>query len=257
MFFAILAGLLLFVQANHVSGRRTSQARADLQLETELQQEIARLKASESPPTWTAPRLPYSVMAGIWTYRMAGSTGPAPPAARFHWHYRRETAYVIAAALLALRDAGLIIMSIDSTGAVRIARTGVPVTSAEMPAVEGGLLTALDELAHQRFGRTTTPGAAQLVMKFVHGGSDDPYQRVIDLAVQDGSRLGLYVPATKRGGLRGGKPRYWLEHLAACDDQVVAFTNRWREFGISDPELQGLVLAEADYAIGNRASSGG
>ena len=116
---------------------------------------------------------------------------------------------------------------------------------------------ACDEMAHKTFGKTTTPGAAQLVMELLHGGHNDPFQWVIDLAVHNGSQLGLYAPATvKRRGLRGDKPVYSLEHLAASDDQVVAFTTRWREFEVNDPKLLERLLAEAAYAISSRGSGG-
>jgi len=60
---------VLLISWARSQSQKTIDASADLELESDLQREIARTKASDWTPTWTAPMLPSSVIASIWTER--------------------------------------------------------------------------------------------------------------------------------------------------------------------------------------------
>lgn len=208
-------------------------------------------------------------MAGIWTYRL-GSTksvygpgrDPGAMARTMDWNFRRDTPFIVAAALLSLRDAGLIRMFVkpswNALDRVRIERTEVAASFPELPLVEGGLLMACEDLARKRFGKTSSPGAGALVREFTRSVGDDPSKWVAGLAVHNGRTLGLYAPEVKRGGFskafRKDRPVYVLERLAACEDQAVAFASRWQEFATAEPELEQRLIAEVTFAVQSRSS---
>ena len=88
--------MLLLLRSGNRAG---AEWRADAELESGLQRELARLKAEPSAPAWPAPKLPYSVIASIWTGRLAAvPTRPTPGSQRSKkltlawatWNYRRE-----------------------------------------------------------------------------------------------------------------------------------------------------------------------
>jgi len=62
---ALPVGLIILVIATHSRNKGAAEARSSFRLETDLQQEISRSKASQWTSTWEAPRLPASVMGSI------------------------------------------------------------------------------------------------------------------------------------------------------------------------------------------------
>jgi hypothetical protein len=257
------------------NSQKTIDTSADIKLESDLQREVARTKASDWAPTWTAPKLPSSVIASIWTNRFVHrSTQPPSKIQRYGTAlrgltggYGRAAPYIIGAALLSLRDAGLITISADPRGKVfdsfqrvRIERTDMALSSLDMPAVEGGLLLAVLDLAHRRFRKETQPAAYWVVTEWIHHNQANPSKWVVEVAVQQGRELGLYEPAVKvrawYGKMVDDKPVYLLEHLAACDDQAVACAARWHEFEAEEPEM-GRLVTEVAFAIEGRRERGG
>jgi hypothetical protein len=95
----------------------------------------------------------------------------------------------------------------------------------------------------------------------MHESQDHPYEWVVGVAVQQGQELGLYQPINKKrtrfGRQVDGKPVYSLEHLAACEDQVVAGAARWQEFAASEPELEKRLITEVSFAIHGRQARAG
>ena len=235
--------------------------RADAELESGLQRELARLKAEPSAPAWPAPKLPYSVIASIWTGRLAAvATRPTPGSRRSQkltlawatWNYRREAPYIVAAAFLSLRDVGLIRIFIrperkviGSLNRVWIERSDLAAEFSHMPLVEGGLLMACEELAHKRFGKSDTPGVTAVIQQLSRNSQSDVFKWVVGVARLQLEQLGLYQPSSARSR----KSVYWLEHLAACDDQVAACVGRWSEFSAQEPELKQQLLVEAEFGI--------
>jgi hypothetical protein len=61
--------LIFLVTLTHSRNKEAAGARSDLKLESDLQQEISRSKASQSASNWAAPKLPASIIASIWTDR--------------------------------------------------------------------------------------------------------------------------------------------------------------------------------------------
>jgi hypothetical protein len=129
-----------------------------------------------------------------------------------------------------------------------------------MPAVEGGLLLAVLDLAHKRFRKDTQPSAHSVVTEWIHLNQANPSKWVAEAAVQQGRELGLYEPAVKirawNRRMVDDKPVYSLEHLAACDDQAVACAARWHEFEAEEPEM-GRLVTEVAFAIESRRQRGG
>jgi hypothetical protein len=270
----IAVGIL--ISFNHSKQVRFAQKQSDLKLESDLQLAVSRSKDSQWAPTWTPPKLPSSVIAAIWSNRFIESSAQQTPKSKGHesmlrfmsWDYQREAPYIIAAAFLSMRDAGLIRMFvaphgglIDPGNRVRIERTDLAIASTDMPAVEGGLLLACLDLGHKRFGKTTQPAAMSVVKEWIHQAMDHPYKWVRGVAIKQGRELGLFEPVVEKRGfgklLGESPPVYSIEHLAACDDQVVACVARWQEFSASEPELRTLLIMEvADgiYARQARAS---
>jgi hypothetical protein len=266
-FFAVLVGLIVVVLLVHSSNRRGAEAASDLKFEGDLQHEIARSKTSQSAPTWTPPKLPSSVIAAIWTHRFIGhSTQPPTETQRYEsslqrmsWSYGREAPYIVANAFLSLRDEGLIGLSLeprgkflDSFNRVRVERTEQVLPSVEMAAVEGGLLLACMDLAHKRFLKSDQPSAYAVVREWM-GGQGNPYKWVLDSATYQGRQLGLYEPAIKQ---REKHPVFSMEHLAACEDQVMACVNRWEEFGVNETDLQQRLITEVSFGIRGTSSGG-
>jgi hypothetical protein len=257
--------MLLLLRSGSRAG---AEWRADAELESGLQRELARLKAESSAPAWPAPKLPYSVIASIWTGRLAAvPTRPTPGSQRSRkltlawatWNYRREAPYIVAAAFLSLRDDGLIRIFIQPEGIVFgslnmvwIERTDLAAQFSQMPLVEGGLLMACEELANKRFGKSDTPGVTAVIRQFIRNNQDDVFTWVVGAARLQAGQLGLYQPSSGRSR----KPVYWLEHLAACDDQVAACVSRWSEFSAQEPELKQQLLVEAEFGIRARQISG-
>lgn len=270
-----LTAFLVAIQLIHSSIRQEAEASSDFKLESDLQQAITRSKDGQWASTWKAPSLPASVIASIWTGRFVRSTvpissnrGQGSSPRWFTWNYRREAPYIVAAAFLSLRDAGLIRMFLEPGGKlvgtfhqVRVQRTDLAVSVAEMPMIEGGLLQACEAFPGKRFGKTMTPSAMQVVIEWIHHSKSSPFQWVLDLAVEQSRMLGLREPHTKSqagfGRRRGAKPIYSIEHLAASDDQVVACVSRWREFATSEPDLQQRLLTEVAFGISGRSTSDG
>lgn len=248
-------------------GRVAAEQRAYLELESGLQRELARLKADPSPPAWQAPKLPYSIIASIWTGRLAAvpiTRAPGsgrrqnPSLAWSTWGYRREPPYIIAAAFLSLRDEGLIRIFIEPDGnilkslnRVWIERTELPAQFSQMPLVEGGLLMACEELGEKRSGKSHGPGASAVIRQFIRDSQDDVFNWVVGVARLQAGQLDLYQPSSGRAA----KPVYWLEHLAACEDQVMACVSRWREFSAQEPELAQELLVEAEFGIRARQTT--
>jgi hypothetical protein len=266
--FGTLAAILVFIQVIHSSSKRIADSGSDLKFEGELQHAIWLSRTSQAPPTWTPPKLPASVIAAIWTHRFEGhSTQPPTSAQRYEsalrwqtWTFRREAPYIVATALLSLRDAGFITMSLEPRGKfldsfhrVRVERTEQPLPSVEMPAVEGGLLLACMDLAHKRFLKSTQPSAYAVVREWM-GGQGNPFKWVLDSATYQGRQLGLYERSTKK---REKHPELSMEHLAACEDQVIACVNRWEEFGVKETDLQQRLITEVSFGINGTNSSGG
>jgi hypothetical protein len=236
---------------------------------------LAQSRPSEGPSTWTAPKLPASVIASIWTDRFMGSS-TAPPTGmqqlrssyiRLILNFRPEPPYIVAAAFLSLLDAGLIRIAVAPGGRmvgsltrVWVERTDLALPNFELPAVEAGLLIACNDLTHQRFRRTTQPSAFSVIKKWKNwkGANYHPYRWVLGVAIRQGIELGLYEPVIKKqGGARrrfDEKPAYSIEHLAACEEQVVACVARWQNFGVNEPELQDRLLTEVTFALDNPTS---
>lgn len=265
---AVFVAIGVFISLAHAKGRLTTDTAADLKLETDLLLAKSRSQESQWSPTWTAPKLPASLIASIWTGRLirtaAQSTKPDPtsPLKIMTWDFRQKAPYVVAAAFLSLRDAGLIRMPVepqrnrfDSYTRVRVERTDMALTGLNLPAIEGGLLLACLDLAHKRFRKTTQPSANAVVSEWMHQSMSHPFRWVLEVAAQEGQELGLYEPMSEKG--RGflmpkEKPVFSLDHLAACDDQVVAYIAHWHELGVSEPELQRTLLTEVAYGIYTR-----
>jgi hypothetical protein len=269
--------VLLVIFITWVRSRNTTafDMTADLKLESDLQREIAKTKDSQWAPTWIAPKLPSSVIASIWTNRFVHrSTAPPSKMQRYGTTLRGQTGdygraapYIVGAALLSLRDAGLINISVDPHGKfldsfqrVRVERTDMALSTANMPAVEGGLLLAVLDIAHKRFGGDTQPAAYSVVREWMQHSSSNPSKWVAEVAVQQGRELGLYEPVTQKrawyGKMVDDQPVYSLEHLAACDDQAVACAARWHEFEASEPDL-GRLVTEIAFAIESRRERSG
>ena len=255
--------MLLLVRSGSRAG---AEWRADAELESGLQRELARLKAGPSAEAWPAPKLPYSVIALIWTGRLAAvPTRPTPGSKRSRkptlawatWNYRREAPYIVGAAFLSLRDDGLIRIFIQPEGIVFnslnmlwVERTDLAAHFSQMPLVEGGLLMACEELANKRFGKTDTPGVTAVITQFIRNSQNDVFNWVVGVARLQAEQLGLYQPPLGRAR----KPVYWLEHLVACDDQVAACVSRWSEFSAQEPDLKQQLLVEAEFGIRARQS---
>jgi hypothetical protein len=266
--FVGLTAFLVAIQLIHSSIRQETAASSDFKLETDLQQAIARSKDGQWASTWKAPMLPASVIASIWTGRFLSSTPPVGSNRNqgssprwFTWNYRREAPYIVAAAFLSLRDAGLIRMFLEPGGRlvgtfhqVRVERTDLDVSVAEMPMIEGGLLQACEAFLGKRFSKTRTPSAMQVVIEWIHHSQNAPFQWVLDVAVEQSRALGLCGPGIKNRR-RGAKPIYSIEHLAACDDQVVACVSRWRAFATFEPDIQQRLLTEVAFGIRGRTTS--
>ena len=272
---ALPLAFVIFISWARSKSQNTYDASADLKLESDLQHEIARTKASDWTPTWTAPQLPSSVIASIWTNRFVHrSTQPPTKMQRYGTtlrgltgDYGRAAPYIIGAAFLSLKDAGLITISVDPRGRgldsfqrIRVERTDMALLSIDMPAVEGGLLLAVLDLGHRRFRKETQPAAYWVVTEWIHRTQSNPSKWVAEVAVRQGRELGLYEPAVKirawNGRMVDGKPVYSLEHLAACDDQAVACAARWHEFEAEEPEM-GRLVTEVAFAIEGRRDRGG
>lgn len=271
-----IAVILLFI-LTHYSNRTAAETRSGSRLESELQQEIARSKASGFASSWAAPTLPASVIASIWTHRfIATSTDKFIESRRYastlamNWNYNRAAPYIAAVALMSLRDQGLINLSLgprgkvlDSFERIRIEPTDLARSSSDLPAVEGGLLSASLGFAEKWFGKTTEPSVFRVVTDWIGRTQNRPYRWVVEVAIKEGRALDLYEPVNdQRGRVRrlfggGPKPEYSIPHLAACEDQVVASVSRWREFGASEPELQQRLLTEVGFGINARQSRGG
>jgi hypothetical protein len=262
----LLVGFAFFLMRRHSRNREVTAARSGSLLESDLQPVIARMKSGESTPGWTPPKLPYSVMACIWTHRLIDSSSESVYGSGrnyvstlrvTNWQYRDDSVYIIVAALLSLRDAGLITIQAKETNrfmalsAIRIARTDAAVNFPELPLVEGGLLMACEDLATRRFFKTTAPSTQRVLRHFVRDGSSNHYQWVAELAAQQACQLDLCEPAP---GGRRAKRVYSLEHLAACDEQVVAFVARWREFATNEPDIQQRLFTETAFSL--RSPSG-
>lgn len=273
--FAVLIAVIVFFLSAHSGGKRIAEAGADLKFESELQQAISRYKASQAAPTWTAPKLPSSVIASIYTHRFIGGPTSSPTQAqryaaglkRMTWDHAREAPYIVATALLSLRDTGLIGMSLephgkflDSFERVRVERTDQALPTLEMSAVEGGLLLACLDLAHKRLLKSTEPSVSAVIREWM-GMQSHPYKWVLDAATYQGRQIGLYEPVIQKQGGFGKrsdeKPVYAMDHLAACEDQIVACVARWEEFGIREPELQQRLITEVSFAINSRRPAPG
>jgi hypothetical protein len=262
--------LVIVITLARSNNRTAVDSIADQKLESALQLEIARTKDTQWAPTWTAPKLPSSVIASIWTNRFVhGSAQPpskiqryASTLRRLTGDYGRAAPYIIGAAFLSLRDAGLINFYVDPPGKVldsfhrvRVERTDMPLPSVNMPAVEGGLLLAVLDLAHKRFRKEAQPAAFSVVTEWIHQNQSNPSRWVAEVALQQGRELGLYEPMIKKrawyGKMVDDKPVYSVEHLAACDDQAVACAARWHDFEAGEPEV-GRLVTEIGFAVESR-----
>jgi hypothetical protein len=273
---AVPIGLIILVMRSHSKTKEAAEARSDLKLESDLQQEISRSKASQWAPNWTAPKLPASIIASIWTDRfVANSTQQAVEMRRYAstlrmmtWNFSRAAPYIVAAAFLSLRDAGFIRLSmeprgmvLDSFKRVRVEPTELAVSRVDLPTVEGGLLLASLAFSHKRFGKSTEPAAYSVVGEWINTTQNHPSGWVVEVAVQQGRQLDLYEPIVdKRGRFRklfggGPKPVYSMQHLAACENQVAACVARWREFGANEPELQQRLITEVAFGIQGRQAT--
>jgi hypothetical protein len=261
--------LIVLFTMTHSRNRTAYELRSASKLETDLQQEISRSMASGFPSSWVAPRLPASVIASIWTHRFFASTTQqfaetrrfASTMATMTWNFNRAAPYIVGAAFLSLRDAGLIRMSmaprgkLDTFQRVRIEPTDLARSSSNLPAIEGGLLSTSLAFSEKRFGKSTEPAAYSVMREWIHKTQNRPSRWVVEVAVTEGRELGLYEPVNDpRSGFRklfGGGPRpvYSIQHLAACEDQAVACVARWREFGASEPELQQRLITEVGFGI--------
>jgi len=274
----ILVAVLVFalvITLARSNNRTAADTIADLKLESDLQREIARTRDGQLAPTWTAPRLPSSVIASIWTNRFVyESTQPPSKIQRYAstlrtmtGDYGRAAPYIIGAALLSLRDAGLINISVDPRGKVldsfhrvRVERTDMALPTVDMPAVEGGLLLAVLDLAHKRFRKEPQPAASSVVTEWIHHNQANPSKWVAEVALQQGRELGLYQPVIKKrawyGRMVDDKPVYSVEHLAACDDQALACATRWHDFEAGEPEV-GRLVTEVAFAVESRRERSG
>jgi hypothetical protein len=267
-FFGTITAVLVFIQVMHSTSKQAADAGSDLKFEGELQHAIWLSRTSQAPPAWIPPILPASVIAAIWTHRFEGHpTQPPTTPQRYQsalrwqtWTYGREAPYIVATALLSLRDAGFITMSLqprgkflDSFHRVRIERIEQPLPNVEMPAVEGGLLLGCMDLAHKRFLKSDQPSAYAVVREWI-GSQSNPFKWVLDSATYQGRQLGLYEPSVKK---REKHPQFSMEHLAVCEDQVIACVNRWEEFGAREADLQQRLITEVSFAIRGTGSGGG
>jgi hypothetical protein len=258
---AVAIAVLVLISILHSNGVRFGQQQADLKLESDLQ--LAKSRAKESPwaSAWTPPKLPFSVIAAIWSNRFIDSTTHASPELQrqeslhrwMSWDYHREAPQIVAAAFLGLRDAGLV--RLESTNELKVERTDLAFAG-DMPAVEGGLLLACLDLGSKRFGKTTQPRVKAVVKEWIHQSMGHPYKWVRGVAIQQARELGLVEPAAKKRGLgrlfADSPPVYSIDHLAACEDQVVACVARWHEFGVSEPKLRVLLIMESADGISAR-----
>lgn len=274
---ALPIAVILLVVLTHSRNRAATETRSASKLDSDLQQEIAKSKASEFPSSWVPPRLPASIIASIWTHRFfAGTTQQFVETRRYAsmlatvtWNFNRAAPIIIAAAFMSLRDAGLILMSIEPRGMIldsfqriRIEPTDLARSSSELPAIEGGLLYASLAFSEKRFGKSTEPPASLVVRDWIHKTQNRPSRWVVEVAINEGGKLGLYEPVVDErsrflklfGG--GPKPVYSIPHLAACEDQAVACVSRWREFGDNEPELQQRLITEVAFGIDARQARG-
>jgi hypothetical protein len=258
-FFLLIALVIVGVILVHNGSRRASEARASAQLENAIQQEIARIRPTGSPPAWMPPHVPWSVIAGIWTHRLVSAAAPSvyegghnPVASlnRFTWTARNEPPYIVSAALFSLRESRLITITLAPPEAftnqwnrLLLERTDVQLSAGEAGLVESGLLGAFDALAQKRFGRTTMPSVLEIVHEFIDG-STEPFKQVVTLVKQQGYQLGLYAASA-----------YSIPHLAACEDQVADFVSRWASFAKDEPEIQQRLLTESTLGIRSRISN--
>jgi hypothetical protein len=129
-----------------------------------------------------------------------------------------------------------------------------------MPAVEGGLLLAVLDLAHKRFRKEAQPAAFSVVTEWIHKSQANPSKWVAEVALQQGRELGLYEPVIKKrawyGKMVDNKPVYAIEHLAACDDQAIACATRWHQFEAGEPEV-GRLATEVGFAVESRRERSG
>jgi hypothetical protein len=274
LFVGAFGALIVAIRSAHSGRREIADANYDLKFESDLQVEISRTRRDQVRSTWTAPKLPSSVIAAIWTDRFIGKSTQSTKMQRLAsklgggWDYSREAPYIVATALLSLRDGGLIRMALapggrflDSMSRVWVERTEVALPNFEVSAVELGLLLAINDIAQKWFGKTNQPSIQSLIREWI-GPNDHPYRWVLAVAMRQGMELGLCEPVIKKRGRFGKwfdeKPTYSMEHLAACEDQVFACAARWQEFCVSEPELQDRLLTEVSFAINSsRPASGG
>jgi hypothetical protein len=273
---AVPVAIIVLVLAGNSKNRQAAENTSDLKFEEDLKREIDRSKASPSPSTWNAPTLPSSVIASIWTQRFTIS--PARPPSeiqrygsmlrRVTWDYRREAPLIVAVAILSLSDAGLIRMAIkpyskhlNSLQRITVERTEQPLSTSDLPAIEGGLLLACLDLGHRRFRKVEQPSIFTLVGEWFHGTSDHPFQWVVEVAIQNGREVGLYQPVTKKrawyGRMVEDRPVYALDHLAACEDQAAACVARWQQFAANERDLQQTLLGEVAFALSRRTTARG
>jgi hypothetical protein len=221
----VLAAVVVVILLLRSSTRVSGEQRADFELKSGLYRELSRLRGDPSAPSWPAPKLPYSVIASIWTGRLAAVATSLPPGTRripnyslawSTWKYRREAPYIVAAAFLSLRDEGLIRMFIEPEGIVLkslnriwVERTDLATRFDQMALVEGGLLMACEELAKKRFGKSDVPGVTAVITQFIRDSQDDVFGWVVGVARLQARQLGLYQPSSGRSA----KPVYWFEHL--------------------------------------------
>jgi len=267
---ALPAALVILITLTHSRNRAAAETRTGLELESDLQQEVARCGSSDYAPSWEAPMLPASIIASIWTGRFIATTQQSVETRRFastlgvmSWNFNRAALYITSVAFMSLRDAGLIRISMDSLQRVLIEPTDLARSTSDLPPVEGGLLSASLAFSDKRFGKTTEPAANAVVREWIHRTQNQPWRWVVEIAVQQGRELGLYEPVVDdRGGFQkmfGGSPQpvYAIPHLAACENQVVACVSRWQEFGVNEPELQQRLIAEVAFGTYARQASGG
>ena len=268
----LVFGVIIVVARSN--NRTAVDAGADQKLEGDLLREIARTKDVGWASTWTVPRLPSSVIASIWTNRFV-HRWPHPPSKMQRYastlrtmtgDYGRAAPYIIGAAFLSLRDAGLIKISVDPPGKldsfhrVRVERTDMALPSGDMPAVEGGLLLAVLDIAHRRFRKDAQPAAFSVVTEWIHQSKSNPSKWVAEVALRQGRELGLYEPVIKKrawyGKMVDDTPVYSVEHLAACDDQALACAARWHDFETGEPDV-GRLVTEVAFAVESRRDRGG
>jgi hypothetical protein len=199
---------------------------------------VETLRADENPST---PQLPASNLAHLWPGLVSGS----PEADK---NQKEQSVAVMAAAVVSLRDYGLVQFGIGRKG-VTLTVTG----QAQLGGIEAELLAAA--------ARETT--VSDTIHRWFHSDRSNPWGHVNDVATKWGVRYGVFQDVVQKrkgiGTLLGDKHSYPRvpEVVTVCRPQADALAQRWRQFLRAEPELAIELMGRVDHAIGSREQKEG